>query len=398
MLLLLLIWKIANHPLYLLAPVVLILMIFCLSARLRKHWVLQKRLRVSALDDMEGTHKRVGPDSGSFQTHHSSNLPSQKLSANESNDSLTNGIVIRSPRKSSNDSEVKPETAQRLDESNRPVIPKLALQDLNTEEGFGRLPKKDSGKLSVGSPRMSEEIRIESPPSRAGYSAMVVPEGYGSHPIKLGISTGGPSSSDCQSKVSVQFESEPLDASAAEPLASYDLGISAGKSTEYSLPDDARLRTTSEIESHIIPIHDPTLPLPAATTAGEATSRRQRPNYRGAFSVHESDPACDEADDDSPSLVSSRQRKLTPRKLSSKMSGTVKRIFSRVISKQFSLPNDDQSNGSDDDDFDSSDWSDSRFSFDSDDEEDSGDELDVISIDRKIAQARSRKSKFPMSP
>jgi hypothetical protein len=425
-LLLLLIQKIYHHPLYLLVPVIILLVLFCLSARIRKHWVTKRRLKVSALEEMmEGTHKRIDSHSELIQsTRHSSQLPSQKLSDNTiaSNDSLTNGLVMRAARKSS---PTKPETHEG-DQVIRP-FPKhpaqeMFLQELSTEEGcVGHLRKKGSGKIDVEitmtSPRMSEEIRVHSPTSRGGVNVTTVaPLGYGSRTIKLGSSKGGSPSpslsmmSESQSNLGagasdeiMKFESDSSHHKSDthhEPdisLASYELGIS-GKSIEYTLPADTRLRTSSELESQIM--NPPPLAL---------VPKRERPNYRGAFSVHEADDEEDESKTNtaSPVVMTSRQRKLIPRKFSKKMSGTVKRIFSRVISKQFSLAPGGGGEESNSDGESDSDFSDSRFSFDSDDEEgeeygslgEGEDELGVISIDQKITQSsRSRKNQFPTSP
>jgi hypothetical protein len=394
----------------------------------RKHFVIQRKRIVDlcSLEGMEeGTHQRFNSfpnlnGTGGINSFNASNpqggsnggggggiqLPnkfSDPTIVAASSDSVTNGIVMRSPRKFSHDPPPKPDLRGSGPEGSG---------DEKEEEGGGGGGEEEQGEDENESNRMkseekdirnsprTEEIREQTPIAAVGgvehAAAAVVPVGYGSHQIKLGThdallgESGFPSHHPRGEEIGDRRPS----------IVSYDLGMS-GKQIDYALlPQDPRLRTSSEI-----PIHDLPDPQPQETGASHMKSdHHQRPKYRGAFSFQESGDEGGEGERrrgdhemQQQQSFTNQKRKVLQRKLSKKMSGTMKRIFSRVVSHSFSLAYDDSS-----DDFDSSDFSDSRFSFDSDDEDDDesdnghGHELDVISIDKKIAQP-SRK-KFPTSP
>lgn len=334
-LLLLLVRKIYHHPLYILAPVVMSFLLFCIYARVRKHWVLKRRLKVSALTEMETYHKRIDPTPKSDSNSNLPNKPSDHTIA--SSESVTGGIVFRSPRKLSNE-------PQRSDSDNR--SPTLGQDGVHAQQNL-----------------------------------VVAPVGYGIQAITIGgeevekddldakiILNRSNSLKSCDDPTILRDPERPS-------LVSYDLGLS-GKSVEYTLPENARLRASSEIENQI-----------GSIIESEVQSKKARPNYRGAFSLNENDSP-DFSNNTVERSISLRRKRSIQKVLSKKMSGTVKKIFSRVISRQFSARDDSS------DDYDSSDFSESRFSFDSDDDF-SDDELDVISIDRKIDTSRRQ---FPSSP
>ena len=367
-----------SDPLYLLIPLVMSIFIFCLYARIRKYFVIKKRrIQICALEQMEGTHKRCEsllPSNGN--TLNNVGVPN-KLSDNSilgaSSDSVTNGIVMRSPRKLSHDppSKMESDSSQKQYSSDG-----MERSHQNEDDGFKEENEKQEGDERIEQKDVpgTEEIREQTSTSREIGSAAttaVVPLGYGSHQIKL----GNDETSQSYSRGEELGDRRPS-------IVSFDLGMS-GKQIGYAIPQDTRLRTSSEIEPNAIPHQNNPRDLEESRTQIKK-DHHQRPKYRGAFSFQDSSHEEEEGE-------TNKKIKVLQRKLSKKMSGTVRRIFSRVVSNPFNLTHDDSS-----DDFDSSDWSDSRFSFDSDDYYSDDDELDVISIDKKVAQPSQKK--FPTSP
>jgi hypothetical protein len=401
-------------------PVVLSLLLFCLGARIRKHFVTTKRrnkVSSSSLfenDLMEGTHKRFGephiasPNKNRQTSGRNSSSTVHTSSLNRSlgnklsdptigvSDTVTNGLVMRTPRKLSHD---PPAPVAHED----PAHSSKSETESETKEreGLGLNSFSQCEKDIEISPRV-EEIREQ---TLLSSRSSVVPIGYDSQPISLGYS-------------------------ADEQLSHMEQRPSAAPATVSANalpPHDARPRTSSEIESGqvvMLPLHDDlaeTTPPDSGLKRLHSHNRSHRPKYRGAFSFQESLEDHDEegtaaagggAGREEGSHSTKNKRRVLQRKLSKKMSGTMKRIFSRVVSHSFSLTGYDNSS----DDFDSSDEDDdrddfsvSRGSFDSEDESDEDDdyhglydeeedgELDVLSIDKEIATQTSHK-RFPMSP